>query len=341
MAVDTTRKNAQTMPPAEFTNFLRACVLLKNRLVQGQTFSVYDQFVAIHGCIMGVRTPGSTRFENLGHQNIGFLPWHREYLRHFERALQAEVPGVAIPYWPWPLVPEPSELFSNSRVHRIFFSSSVQQPIGGLFADGGPASPPPWWPAGFRWRVHPALQVGGAPVLRRGSPDNVWPPTQATITALENSNQTPSGINPYWIFWRNLEAGPRAHNQGHNIVGGYMMHPVFSPYDPLFWLHHAFIDSVWARSQSNRRSAAPGSTFRSHYPAQADVSPFNGQLPPNGHRIGDLMWPWVGSTPGYAVNAPAGVQAMLPIFPTNVQRRVRDVLDIENLGGGMGGYNYA
>jgi tyrosinase len=340
MAVDTIRRNAQTMPAAEFTNFLRACVLLKNRQVPGQTFSVYDQFVAIHGCIMGVRTPGSTRFENLGHQNIGFLPWHREYLRRFELALQAEVPGVAIPYWPWPLTPEPSDLFSNNRIHRIFFSSSAQQAVDGLFAQNGPTTPPSWWPAGFRWRVQPALQVGGSPILRRGSPDNTWPPAQSSITTLENLNQTPSGINVYWMFWRNVEAGARMHNQGHNIVGGYMMNPVFSPNDPLFWLHHAFIDRTWTRWQANRRTASPGSTFRSHYPGQNDISPFNGQAAPNGHRIDDIMWPWTSTTPGYAVNAPAGVQAMLINFSNSPARRVRDVLDIENMGTGLGGYAY-
>jgi tyrosinase len=341
VAVDTVRRNAATMPLAEFTNFLRACVLLKRRIVPGQDFSVYDQFVAIHGCIMGVRTPGSTRFENLGHQNIGFLPWHREYLRRFELALRAEVPGASIAYWPWPLTPEPSDLFSPTRIHRIFFSSVTAQPIGGLFADAGPSSPPAWWPAGFRWRVHPALQVGGSPMLRRGSPDDTWPPTHASINALENSNQRPSGLNPYWFFWRNLEAGPRLHNQGHNIVGGYMMNPVFSPNDPLFWLHHAYIDRVWARWQANRHNAETGATLRSHYPPQAEVSPFNGQLPPNGHRLNDLMWPWVGATPGYAVNAPAAVQAILPNFASTAIRRVRDVLDIETLGGGLGGYSYA
>lgn len=340
MAVDTTRRNAATMPRAEFTNFLRACVLLKARMVPGGNFSVYDQFVAIHGCIMGVRTPGSTRFENLGHQNIGFLPWHREYLRRFELALQAEVPGAAIPYWPWPVTPEPSELFSARRMHRIFFAGSTQQAIGGLFAEAGPSRPPAWWPAEFRWRVHPALQVGGAPGLRRGSPDNVWPPTQASITALENLDRRPSGINPYWMFWRELESGDRKHNQGHNIVGGYMMNPVFSPNDPLFWLHHAYIDRVWARWQANRRSAEPGSTFLSHYPPRAEVSPFNGQPPPNGHRIDDPMWPWVGTAPGYAVNAPAAVQQMLPGFTGVAARRVRDVLDIENMGAGLGGYAY-
>ncbi len=341
MAVDTTRKNAQTMPVAEFDNFLRACVLLKAKLVPGQTFSVYDQFVAIHGCIMGVRVPGSNQFVNMGHQNIAFLPWHREYLRRFELALQAEVPGVGIPYWPWPLTPEPSTLFSNARIHRIFFSSSTAQALGGLFAQNGPTNPPTWWPPNFRWRVHPALQVGTAPILRRGSPDDTWPPTQASINALEASNQTPSGINPYWVFWRTLESGARMHNQGHNITGGYMMNPVFSPNDPLFWLHHAFIDRVWSRWQVNRRAGQPNCSVRFHYPAQTEASPFNGQVPPDGHRLNDIMWPWVGPTPGYSVNAPMGVQTMLSDFSTGAIRRIRDVLENENLGAGLGGYNYA
>lgn len=66
----------------------------------------------------------------------------------------------------------------------------------------------------------------------------------------------------------------------------------------------------------------------------------NGQAPPNGHRVNDIMWPWTGTTPGYAVNAPAGVQAMLPSFSTGPIRRVRDVFDIETLGSGLGGYTY-
>ena len=232
MAVDTVRRNAQTMPAAEFTNFLRACVRLKSRQVPGQTFSVYDQFVAIHGCIMGVRTPGSTRFENLGHQNIGFLPWHREYLRRFELALQAEVPGVAIPYWPWPLVPEPSDLFSNNRIHRIFFSSSAQQPVGRTVRRERPGVPailvagrlPLACPAGAPggWVASPAAWQSG---------QHVAPDAEQHHDSRE-PRPTPSGINVYWMFWRNLEAGARMHNQGHNIVGGYMMNPVFSPNDP-------------------------------------------------------------------------------------------------------------
>lgn len=339
MAFDV-RKNAATMPVAEFQNFLRACVLLKSQSVPGQSFSVYDQWVAVHGCIMGVRSPGSAAFMNMGHQNIGFLPWHREYLRRFELALQSAVPGVTIPYWPWPISPTRTSLFSNTKMHRIFFTSSVEHDVEGLFASGGPASPPSWWPAGFSWQVHPALQVGGAPVLRRGSPTDSWPPSPASITAVESMNVAPPGVNTYWSFWRQLEEGARMHNTGHLVIGGYMANPVFSPNDPLFWLHHAYIDRIWSRWQANRLAEQPGSAPDWHYPAPSEVSPVNGQLPPVGHRRDDLMWPWVGATPGYSVNASGAVQTMLPSFTGVPERRIRDVLDIGNLGAGLDGYEY-
>ncbi|MEM9174027.1 MAG: tyrosinase family protein [Myxococcota bacterium] len=333
------RKNAATMPVEEFEAFMRACVLLKHEKVPGKDFSVYDQWVAVHGCIMGIRAPGESRFRNVGHQGIGFLPWHREYLRRFELALQSVVPGVTIPYWPWPMRPEPSSLFSNARIHRIFFSRSSQRDVGGLFAASGPSNPPSWWPSGFAWEVHEDLRVASAPVLRRGSSEDGWPPTAAAVRAVENLNRSSPGVNPYWAFWRRLEGGRRMHNSGHNIVGGYMANPVFSPNDPIFWIHHSFVDRVWWRWQTKR--LAEGGTRLSHYPPQSEVSPINGRLPHPGHRRDDLMWPWVGTTSGFAVNAPNAVQRMLPDFSSEPGRRIRDVLNIGDLGADLGGYAYA
>ena len=66
-------------------------------------------------------------------------------------------------------------------------------------------------------------------------------------------------MNVYWAFWNQLEAGARTHNTGHNIVGGYMANPVFSPNDPLFWLHHAFIDKTWADWQASSNGKNPPS----------------------------------------------------------------------------------
>jgi len=51
----------------------------------------------------------------------------------------------------------------------------------------------------------------------------------------------------YW-FTRELEVGP--HNRGHNFVGGIMGNPMFSPRDPLFWLHHANVDRIWNEWQN-------------------------------------------------------------------------------------------
>ncbi|ODB95108.1 hypothetical protein A3197_17230 [Candidatus Thiodiazotropha endoloripes] len=339
MATDV-RKNAETMPADEFQEYMKACVLLKAKKVPGKNYSVYDQWVAVHGCIMAVRTPDSNRYRNMGHQGIAFLPWHREYLRRFELALQTVVPGVTIPYWPWPMQPEPSALFSRVRIHPIFFSRSSRRDIDGLFAASGPVSPSAWWPSGFKWTVHRALQVGGTPQLQRGSSDDGWPPTAAAIRQLENLDVSSSGINPYWAFWRRLEADPRMHNSGHNIVGGYMANPVFSPNDPLFWVHHSYIDRVWARWQQKRLAAKPGTNLNDFYPPQNQVDPFRGRLPANGHRINDIMWPWVGNTSGYAVNPGPGVEALLPDFSSEPVRRIRNTFDVLNMGG-LGGYSYA
>jgi hypothetical protein len=35
------------------------------------------------------------------------------------------------------------------------------------------------------------------------------------------------------------------HNSVHNWVDGQMNTQEFSPHDPLFWTHHAFVDYVW------------------------------------------------------------------------------------------------
>ena len=74
------------------------------------------------------------------------------------------------------------------------------------------------------------------------------------------------------------------------------MTPMTSPNDPVFFLHHCFVDKIWADWQAvqlvQKPEAAP------HYAPERDGPP--------GHNLGDQLKPWV--------------------------RKVQDVIDISNLG---------
>jgi tyrosinase len=74
------------------------------------------------------------------------------------------------------------------------------------------------------------------------------------------------------------------------------MEPMTSPNDPVFFLHHCFIDKVWADwqaiQQTNNPEGAP------HYAPE--------KAGPPGHNLDDIMQPW--------------------------RRKIRSMLDISKLG---------
>jgi tyrosinase len=88
----------------------------------------------------------------------------------------------------------------------------------------------------------------------------------------------------------------------------------FSPNDPIFFLHHANVDRLWAHWQTQRLAAVPGSTPENHYPPPTQLSPFDGDPAPLGHRLNDAMWPWIGTTPGFDADVDTAVRQLLPDF---------------------------
>ena len=91
-----------------------------------------------------------------------------------------------------------------------------------------------------------------------------------------------------------------------------------SPQDPIFFLHHANVDRLWALWQDDGHEGA-------------NFYPFEGR--PYGHNLTDLMWPWDG---GELITLPWVENLMPTLDPTDTVRPI-DMLDHR---GGRLGYSY-
>ena len=112
------RRSAITLAhsaPEVLLRFIAAVKALKNRNRSGSNISIYDEFVAVHlGIVSLARSEsqlsnilntdglsgfasGSSSGTDGAHGGPAFLPWHRQFLLEFERALQSVDPTVTVP----------------------------------------------------------------------------------------------------------------------------------------------------------------------------------------------------------------------------------------------------
>lgn len=332
------RKSASQLSPDEMAAFLEAVMRLKSKPAPGQTdISVYDQLTVLHGAVMAVVTPTSGNGTvNFAHGNIAFLPWHRQYLRVFEAALDAEVPGVTVPYWDWADdLGAVQSLFTPEFLGARHWGNPQALTDGVLQFSVPTGERPSWWPAALPgFRINDLLEEGQGRALRRGGTESTWPPSRAWLRALIEVDQSLRGAHPLWVFWLILEQGinqlPQTHNAGHRFIGGHMG-GAFSPNDPIFWMHHANVDRLWDAWQQQRIDTGLSADHDATWPAPGERSPFDGRMPPEGHNRGDGMWPWLADTTNYSSAAVSlALRNRLPIFAGQVQ--VEDVLDSATFG---------
>lgn len=160
------------------------------------------------------------------HESWFFFPWHRIYLYYFERIVRQAVVdsgGPAdwtIPYWNYDLdsthaaLPEPF-LKPASDGNPLFISGRNERP-----SQGKPITKL----LGFeRYALTLREFIGNA--------------------MFGGGNRSPHQPR----FWG--QPGPpeiSPHGAVHIAVGGVMADPEMAAQDPIFWLHHANIDRIWA-----------------------------------------------------------------------------------------------
>ena len=177
------RKNYRNLTDLERERFIQALQHVKSN-------GIVDQFADVH----------ATHFDHGIHRGSHFLPWHREFLLRFERALQEHHTDVTIPYWDSTVDTSPSD---------------------------------PLWDDSFLGKFNSAWD------LRRALGSDGPLPTSEQV-------ETNQGRDTYQTFRPELEEA--IHNPPHRWVEG-VMSGFASPGDPVFYLHHCWIDLLWVQWQ--------------------------------------------------------------------------------------------
>ena len=202
------------------------------------------------------------------HQTWYFTPWHRGYLLALEAQLRADViklggPSTwALPYW---------DYFGPQDESDIPPSFAQQN-----LPDGGPN--PLYVTARYGPDGDGAVYIPTPAVIQQhpNDPNLAYGPvTQNCLsndlyTGTDNNTKPPGFGGPDTGFWHgggtsgNLEDNP--HNIVHVYVGGsspdgrtpgLMSDPGMAALDPIFYLHHANIDRMWAAWNQNSANTNP------------------------------------------------------------------------------------
>jgi hypothetical protein len=171
------------------------------------------------------------------HGAPGFFSWHRAYVNAFEDALRNVGCQLMLPFWDWSSGPStgvPAACRDATYVNRS--GVTVPNPLySGPNASGG--------------------QTARRPDINTTTYDD-----------LAATAQTAMGASTFDDFQSQING---VHGGVHVRTGGDMSNVPTAAYDPIFFLHHANCDRLWARWQATH----PGQTTATELAYQLD--PFN------------------------------------------------------------------
>lgn len=266
---------------------------------QGYARNLYDYYVEAHAnAFVSMMTPHET-MEQSAHMGPQFLVWHRYLLLRIEADLAEAIgdPAFALPYWDWTDCYEdgaPTDcawLFQPEHLGTAGSCDDVDATVSGYMVDQGFLTniytnddhKPPFFPN--------TIHCGQRPISRKVGCLVPAPPSDLQIAAVferpaydaapydschtdadASFRQFLEGFDNKSADLLCVAAGCGIHGQGHLFVGGDMQFSSANPNDPIFFLHHAQVDRVWAAWQeANLASDDPGRSVDHGNPGYPDA----------------------------------------------------------------------
>ncbi|MFI5687140.1 tyrosinase family protein [Streptomyces sp. NPDC051636] len=240
-----TRKDVSTLTRSERRRLVTAFLEIKRR-------GEYDELVRTH---IEYYKPDGESGLRAAHMAPSFLPWHRRFLLDLERALRRVDESVTVPYWDWTRDRTPRAVPWTDDLLGGTGRSSDRQVMTGPFAHRN-----------GKWTIK--VGVTDTAFLQRDLGRSGNPIALPTARDVEAALADPVYDTAPWNstsakgFRNRLEGwGPGKgaaswlnHNRVHRWVGGHMVGGA-SANDPVFWMHHAFVDLLWSRWQRRHPNA--------------------------------------------------------------------------------------
>nr|DAZ89886.1 TPA_exp: hemocyanin 1 [Littorina saxatilis] len=186
--------------------------------------SGYQNIAAFHGAPAMCPTPEAAEYACCVHGMPTFPHWHRLYTVEMEDALIKHGSSVALPYWDWTL---PIEHLPDLFTKETYYDAWRDEVMDNPFARGYVSSV-----GGFTVRdPQPELTK-----LSRDGKHSVL--FDEVLLALEQTDFCDFEVQ-YEVL----------HNAIHYLVGGRQTFALssleYSSYDPIFFVHHSFVDKIW------------------------------------------------------------------------------------------------
>nr|KAG5689352.1 hypothetical protein BaRGS_019726 [Batillaria attramentaria] len=178
-----------------------------------------------HGVPALCPTPEAAEFACCVHGMPTFPHWHRLYTLEVDRALIHHGSDVAIPYWDWTLpIDHLPDVVTKRTYHDLKRDKDLPNPFARSYVE----------------EAHAYTERDPQPELKKFSADGQHSVLfDEVLLALEQDD--------YCNFEVQFEV---THNAIHYLVGGHHEHSMsslhYSSYDPIFFLHHSFVDKLWA-----------------------------------------------------------------------------------------------